>query len=670
MMRRTHWRTQAVGVTLAGLCLSVCVLAAAEEYYTEAEHLILLSGAGTAYTTDYGEALGGQSVYLAGSTLRWETTVPTGTFWLWVRARAGWSQDKTFAWAPEVRYVVRVGGEAVGLEPVPETMEFISDGHNFMWGRAGPLELEAGRHQVTISCGWNWGHVDALLLTDDEGFDPAGVSPHEGTGPSVSRWAAWPVSPYETIDIKAAPPDDPGEDLSATVPVGGTAIMAVDFHTYLDSMASTHFRASMSDLKTAEGATLEASACELYQLTHYRTQRGQVAGDPLVPLNDMGAFTVAPGETTHIWLVVDTRKTAAGTYTGELTAVSQFTFKDERVRLPVSVSIAEPALPERVELDVFNWWGYWDAGEEWWQAQIEGGTNVFKAIVAHHVGFRLDEQGDLVGPLDFTRLDTVVNRVKETEGQLLVEWYLHAKQFAGLTSYAATDAQPLEPFSAAWERGLRALATAIRDHLHEQGLEYGDFAYYTYDEHIGENFIRTGKILRDLDPQIRIFSDSTSSLEAYQAAAPYVDIWCPHFPSLGGQAQDGRLDFMGETGKPIWAYDEGMAQRTRNPYTSYRLKFWLTWKYRLQGCTYWKFQGDDVGIVYYPWRRGAGPVTSRRWEAWKKGLQDYKALVAMRDGGTDPAVLDAAVAEALAAPDDTALADEVLTRLLVAEEAG
>ena len=172
------------------------------------------------------------------------------------------------------------------------------------------------------------------------------------------------------------------------------------------------------------------------------------------------------------------------------------------------------------------------------------------------------------------------------------------------------------------------------------------------------------KILRDIDPRLRIFSDRTASLDEYKAAASYIDIWCPHFGSLAGQAEDGRLEFMRSTGKPIWAYDEGYDQRVRSPYAYYRLKFWLAWKYRLQGCTYWKFSGDDVGIVYDPRLPAPDPVTSRRWEAWKKGLQDYKCLEALRAQGLDEATLDAAVDEVLSDTSDTTLADRVLGRLL------
>ena len=61
-------------------------------------------------------------------------------------------------------------------------------------------------------------------------------------------------------------------------------------------------------------------------------------------------------------------------------------------------------------------------------------------------------------------------------------------------------------------------------------------------------------------------------------------------------------------------------------------------------------------------------MTSRRWEAWKKGLQDYRTLMALRERGVDGTVLDAAVDEVLSDTADTGLADRVLAELLGASE--
>ncbi|MBM3475698.1 MAG: hypothetical protein FJX75_20730 [Armatimonadetes bacterium] len=663
-MRGRRLRRIVVPLLVVTSLLALRPAACAAVYFTEAEHLLLLGGASTAYATNLSRALGGRSVYLRGSRLAWRVDLPKGSYWLWVRARSGWEEDRTFAWSPQVRYSAAVDGREAALSPRLDTLVYESDGHNFVWASAGPLELEQGRHEVQVGCAWEWAHLDALLLTDDAAFDPAQAEGLASARPVISSWIAWPTNPYADVSPLDRPPDQLPAAMTATVPVGGTAILAAGFHTLPGSQLSTHLLLSMSELRDADGNTIPAAACRLYELQYCRTRGGQVAADPLTPLNTLGALTVPPAETAYLWAILSARGVRPGVYEGALSASSQFAYEDDRRSISIKITVAEPSLPETSGLSIFNWWGYSDSPHEWWEAQLAGGTNVFKAIVQHHIGFRFDEQGNLVGELDFTRLDRVAGYVKRADGLLLLEWYLHAPQFAGLTSRASAGAKPLEPFSPAWEKAFRTLVTAIRDHLLATGLDYDHFAEYTYDENIGPDFIRAGKIIRDLDPKLRIFSDRTATLEEYKAAAPYIDIWCPHFGGLSSQAADGRLEFMRSTGKPIWAYDEGMDQRLRSAYGNYRLRFWTVWEYGLQGCTYWKYSGDDVGMVYDPLLPDPRPVTSRRWEAWKKGLEDYRCLQALRARGTDPAALEAAVGEVLSRPGDVALADDVLGRLL------
>ena len=59
--------------------------------------------------------------------------------------------------------------------------------------------------------------------------------------------------------------------------------------------------------------------------------------------------------------------------------------------------------------------------------------------------------------------------------------------------------------------------------------------------------------------------------------------------------------------------------------------------YGLDGCTYWKHQETGIGTAYDPavgewpsYDEGA-PITSRRYEAWFSGLQDYKLLRKLED---------------------------------------
>ena len=120
--------------------------------------------------------------------------------------------------------------------------------------------------------------------------------------------------------------------------------------------------------------------------------------------------------------------------------------------------------------------------------------------------------------------------------------------------------------------------------------------------------------------------------------APYVDVWCPVAHHVESRPEG--LAFMRSTGKPIWTYMCGSGKGV-TPMTN-RVLPWLAFRYDLQGCTYWTYMSgygdlwDDTDgtqsdwTKIYPGLRGV-PVSSRRWEAWREGLEDYCLLRALRE---------------------------------------
>ena len=103
-----------------------------------------------------------------------------------------------------------------------------------------------------------------------------------------------------------------------------------------------------------------------------------------------------------------------------------------------------------------------------------------------------------------------------------------------------------------------------------------------------------------------------------------------------GEAGEKLLGLYKSTGKPVWTYTCSINMKSLDPLDYYRLKPWRAWKLGLNGVCYWAYnswRGDpwndfdgeigDCGAVY---NGPLGPVTSRRWEAWREGLEDYLYL--------------------------------------------
>jgi hypothetical protein len=278
------------------------------------------------------------------------------------------------------------------------------------------------------------------------------------------------------------------------------------------------------------------------------------------------------------------------------------------------------------------------------------------------------------GACDFSRLAKFIEAQRRTGGYLLAEWSFHSPKNLRLECGApgVPAGAPLEFMSGPWRRAFHSLLTQMNSHLESRGVPRDRILHYIFDEYLGDKFIQTGRLIRQINPEYKIFGDLSADLDTYQKAAPYVDIWCPHFSSLELMDRDGRLEFLRSTGKPIWCYDEGYNQRASDPRAKFRRKFWIAFRYKLDGCAYWKHQGDSVGTAYYP-VRGQQPVTSRRYEEWCSGLQDYK-LLKMLEKQTEPdspraveagKLMREAVAEVIAHPEQASLADKYRERILI-----
>jgi len=616
----------------------------------------------------YSHASNKLSLYLHGQKLSWTVNVRRGgTYWLWMRARSGWKQAHFFA---DGKYGVTVAGRAIQVTALRQTLDYYADGENFVWLRSEPVNLDAGEATWSVSCKWEWAHVDCLVLTADERFTPPKGNIATAMATVGSKIDAWRVDPYLAFNPRLEPPKEcPKPEIKLLCPCNATAYAAFAVRNRPDSPWPAHLVIRGPKMKAGNGAVLSEEWVRIHRLAVTGVRTGLLAPDALPELNRLGYAEVAPGCTACFWVMLRIPQGAEpGRYRGTLAVQNQASLKS--VTVPIELEIVELVLPERTDLAVFSWWGYGSAAQAWWDDQLAHGTNVFKFIVYNHVAFRFDEQGELQGEMDFSRLAKVVDAYRRTGGYVLPEWYLHAKQFATLQCRVpGVPSGPVLAFmSPPWQRAFETLLTRINGYLESEGVPRDRIPHYIFDEYLGERFVQVAKLIRGLDPSYRVFSDLSADLATYQRVAPYLDIWCAFFGDLGRMAKDGRLEFMRSTGKPIWFYDPGHNQRAEPAYAKYRHKFWRAFRHQLDGCTYWKHAGDGVGTAYYA-TRGSTPVTSRRYEAWYSGLQDYKLLKMLKrlsQSGSGEAtaaaeLLDKAVPEVAAAPTRPELAAQYRT---------
>jgi hypothetical protein len=245
-----------------------------------------------------------------------------------------------------------------------------------------------------------------------------------------------------------------------------------------------------------------------------------------------------------------------------------------------------------------------------------------------------DENGKMLGEPDFAEHDEVVRRLSP-HGFLL---------FLGPQGQVAGPPFLSEPWKGAFIRYLRAWSA----HMKELGLGYDAWGLYPYDEpstpfaETTLNLVAVATVVREADPSILIYTDPTSgtTMESVKMLTGLIDLWQPSSellerlgPELVPEAK--------RVGKEVWFYDAAGGAKTLSCLGMYRHRYWFAWQQGLTGVGWWVYSqhgedrwegpnktGDFFATVY---DGPEGPITSKRWEASREGVEDYEYLCLLRD---------------------------------------
>jgi hypothetical protein len=370
-------------------------------------------------------------------------------------------------------------------------------------------------------------------------------------------------------------------------------------------------------------------------------------GDPLVPLRG-GRIMVPAGTTRQLWLDLHAAagaKTMDGVVTVQVEAQLPSGLFQRSLQFPISIYAltAPDAAPATVA------WGYLDSPivrdrpAAAARDMLEHGINTAVIPAWHHLPW--PKAGAKPGAAeigDYRQFDSVM---KHLAGH---RQYLFFLSFNGSSNMRGFDHR--QPFlSDGWKALFVAWIKEWTGRLRAAGHSYDSFAFYPVDEpHPGgehDALAAVATLIKQADPRLRIYTTLHEPEALTDALVEAVDMF-----QLNGRALEAQtVARLQSRGKAVWSYATTGGGKTGHPAAFYRAQAWDAFALGLTGFGFWAYADsglsgsawndiDDVRpdfAVIYDSPAGTDIISSKRWEAWREGIQDFALLTAARQAVGD-----------------------------------
>ncbi len=371
---------------------------------------------------------------------------------------------------------------------------------------------------------------------------------------------------------------------------------------------------------------------------------GRLVCDPLAPVPS-GIIRIPPAETTQVWLELKAKAPGKAQGTIEFEVIDGTA--REPLRLPLTVVVDQLDINEGRSFHTFTWNYLAHGGSprevEWELLHLRDlashGVDVFMLTALRQVPrLKANAAGEFEQAFDFSTLDRLLARTKD----LFPYYYLNVDVWEH-PGVLRDDLIGLDFNSPAYAKAFKTWYGAVIRRIVENGIAPARVMACPYDESVGERAVRLAALMKEACPEIKIVIDcSTPDLAEAARMDRYTDIWVPHFKQFFPENMAAFHQRLIDSGKPRWVYyySEGQNEKWQDPTLHYLFKFWWASQHHLSGLGYWaqQYYGDpwlrckstkayDTSLVY---PAAEGPVPSRRWEAWRRGVQDVNLFALAR----------------------------------------
>jgi len=388
------------------------------------------------------------------------------------------------------------------------------------------------------------------------------------------------------------------------------------------------------------------------------TAAGLMSWDALPDLDETGTLAIPSLSNRQLWLDVAVGQVPAGEHEVKVRLLAlngagvldgpkhEQAVPAPETQVQVKLAVAPFAMAPEGAFRLCTWpyvesSQFKDIGDATYQDLLAHGNNVF--IVSAWPEAAYDGEGRL-GPVDYAKFDAATGRFRGKDVVLLLSGFPPLQTAEGKSEFGSPN----------YQKALKPYLDGLVAHLGAMGFDREHFALYPLDEAGGDGWgsihltVQFGKMVRAANPQVQIYADPGGPDPAMmEAIAPYIDIWSPGVNLV--QSEPVKFNIMKATGKSLWSYNcsynnynktltAGWSLKAADIVSEYRIAAIWAFRQGLTGAGFWtSITGPEDPwtrtrteyLMLYPGR--SRPVTSRRWEGVREGIEDYRILASLKE---------------------------------------
>ncbi len=223
--------------------------------------------------------------------------------------------------------------------------------------------------------------------------------------------------------------------------------------------------------------------------------------------------------------------------------------------------------------------------------------------------------------------------MQHLEGHEEFLFFLSLNEDSGYRERLGTDVM-----SDRWQQVFAAWVWEWTAKLKREGIDPARYAFYPVDEPDTpadlETLVAISRLIKSIDPAFRIYTTLHDPAGLTGEVIDAADVF-----QLNGLALAPEIvERLKARGKTVGSYATSGGGKAGAPGAFYRAQGWRAFASGLDGFGFWSYADtgisgtawndiDDVEpdyAVVYEGERGI--VSSKRWEAWREGVQDYHLL--------------------------------------------